>query len=314
MGIVANSNVPNLVIQLNVIDRGISYRGLVKTVPDNFWDNEVKPKMYPAWDTDKDRLIEFTWYDNNTYHCIRRKNIKNFKTGLYEWVDYEMEQSDVEAAKEFYEFLKDTFLRMEQILNEEFQEELGRIYGEVRSESWLSIRLARNFLLQETDFIFACSDVYMPEEEKARYALYRQKLRELPTIFADKLPSEIFFPMSPQAYTALYKDYWPDNDYLETDDKWIKLGSFFYTTFKEKMIKYLSVRDITDQLYSQAFIRSLGETPYGPGGYAWKGEAVNKVAEFPAEIVDAARVISELDGLLGRIEELEKAQPTGTPE
>ena len=54
---------------------------------------------------------------------------------------------------------------------------MGRMYGEVRTESWLSIRLARNFLLAETDYVF-CSDVTISDEKKAMYQTYRQKLRE----------------------------------------------------------------------------------------------------------------------------------------
>lgn len=52
---------------------------MLKVVPDNYWNDEVKPKLYPLWDTEKDRLVEFSWYDNNTYHCIRRKFIKILK-------------------------------------------------------------------------------------------------------------------------------------------------------------------------------------------------------------------------------------------
>jgi hypothetical protein len=269
MGIVAESNVPNILLQLNVMDRGITYRGMLKVVPDNYWNDEVKPKLYPLWDTEKDRLVEFSWYDNNTYHCIRRKFIKNFKTNEYEWKDYEIEQTDVDAARSFYEFLKETFLNIEQLINAEFQEEMGRMYGEVSSESWLSIRLARNFLLQETDFVFACSDVNISEEKKENYALYRQKLRDLPNLFADVPPNEVKFPMSPEAFTAIYKENHPGEEYLSSEDQWITLGSFFFTSFREKMVRYLTVRDVTDRLYTHAFIEAMRETPVRLEGTAW---------------------------------------------
>lgn len=127
--------------------------------------------------------------------------------------------------------MKETFLNIEQLINAEFQEEMGRMYGEVSSESWLSIRLARNFLLQETDFVFACSDVNLPEEKKENYALYRQKLRDLPNLFADVPPNEVKFPMSPEAFTAIYKENHPGEEYLSSEDQWITLGSFFFTSF-----------------------------------------------------------------------------------
>ena len=126
---------PIVILELNLLDRTINYRNIMKTVPDQYWDDSVKPKLYPLWDTEKDRLITFRYYDNASFHCTRRKFIKNFTTNTYEWKDYEMSENDVEAAAQFYDFLKETFLNIEQLQNAEFQEELGRMYGEVRSES-----------------------------------------------------------------------------------------------------------------------------------------------------------------------------------
>ena len=274
MSIVAEANVPNLLLELRLSDRTITYRGMMKVVPDGHWDSEVRPKLYPLWDTEKDRLIEFTWYDNNTYHCVRRKFIKNFKTGEYEWKNYEMEQTDVEAARSFYEFLKDTFINIEQIQNAEFQEEMGRMYGEVRTESWLSIRLARNFLLQETDYIF-CSDVTIDADLKAEYQTYRQKLRDLPAQFADVAVNEVKFPISPESFNAVYTVNNPGVDYLATEDQWTALGSFFFTQFRDKMARYLSVRDITDRMYNARFLEALRTNPVGMGGTAWSVEHQN---------------------------------------
>ena len=294
MGIVANSNVPNLILQLNLMDRSIVYRGMMKVVPDAYWTDTVRPKLYPLWDTDKDRLVEFTYYDNGTYHCTRRKHIKNFRTGEYEWKDYDMEQSDVEAANTFFEFLKDTFMNIEQLQNEEFQEEMGRMYGEVRSESWLSIRLARNFLLQETDFIFTVSDApAISDEKKEMYRTYRQKLRDLPATFADFNLSQVKFPMSPEAFEAVYKVNNPDAVYLDTEDQWTALSAFFFAQFRDKMARYLCVRDLTDRLYNSAFIEALKTNPVAIGveGTPWSNQHQN---------LDSIK--ASLDDLISRID------------
>lgn len=277
MGIVANSNVPNLILQLNLMDRSIVYRGIMKTVPDTYWTDTVRPKLYPLWDTEKDRLVEFTWYDNNTYHCTRRKFVKNFKTGQYEWKDYDMEQSDVAAAREFYDFLKDTFMNIEQLQNEEFQEEMGRMYGEVRTETWFTVRLARNFLLQETDFALL-PDSPLSDDMKALYTTYRAKLRDLPALFADiEDIKTIKFPMSPDAFVNVYKINNPDAVYLDTEDQWTLPAHFFYTQFKDKMVKYLMVRDITDRMYTDAMIRAMRENPVALGieGTPWSNQHQN---------------------------------------
>ena len=294
MGIVANSNVPNLILQLNLMDRTIVYRGMMKTVPDTYWNDTVRPKLYPLWDTEKDRLVEFTWYDNNTYHVTRRKFVKNFKTGEYEWKDYEMEQSDVDAARTFYEFLRDTFMNIEQLQNEEFQEEMGRMYGEVASETWFTVRLARNFLLQESDFSML-SDSPLSDDMKALYTTYRTKLRDLPAIFADvEDVKTVKFPMSPEAFVNVYKVNNPDAVYLDTEDQWTLPAHFFYTQFKDKMTRYLMVRDITDRMYTQAMIKAMREQPVALGieGTPWSNQHQN---------LDSIK--SSLDELLAKMEE-----------
>ena len=290
MGIVADANVPNIVLQLVLADRQIVYRGVVKVVPDQYWKDEVVPKLYPLWDTEKDRLVEFSYYDNATYHCTRRKHVKNFRTGQYEWKDYEMEQNEVAAATTFYEFIKDVFFNIESIEREEFQDEMGRMYGEVRTESWLSIRLARNFLLAETDYIF-CSDVTISDEKKAMYQTYRQKLRELPSTFADVEVSAVKFPMSPEAFEAVYKVNHPDAVYLEHEDQWLALSSFFFTQFRDKMARYLCVRDLTDKIYTEAFIAAAKSTPVKMQGTAWDVEHDN---------LDSIK--SQLDTLLEKLD------------
>jgi hypothetical protein len=287
---------PIVILELNLLDRTINYRNIMKTVPDQYWDDSVKPKLYPLWDTEKDRLITFKYYDNASFHCIRRKFIKNFTTNEYEWKDYEMAEDEAQEAANFYDFLKETFLNIEQLQNAEFQEELGRMYGEVRSESWLSIRLARNFLLQETDFIFTVSDApSIDAEKKEMYKTYRQKLRDLPATFANNAPTEVKFPMSPEAFEAVYKPNNPSAVYLNTEDQWTALSNFFFTQFRDKMSRYLCVRDLTDRLYNNAFIDALKTNPVAMSGInttPWSNEHQN---------LDSIK--ASLDILLKKLEE-----------
>ena len=54
------------------------------------------------------------------------------------------------------------------------------MYNEQKQVSPLTVRLARNFLLDETDWAMV-SDCGLSEEDKALYVKYRQKLRDLTT-------------------------------------------------------------------------------------------------------------------------------------
>ena len=106
----------------------------------------------------------------------------------------------------------------------------------------------------------SCSDVEIPDEKKEIYKKYRQALRDLPQNFGDVAPKKVKFPLSPEAYEIYKKDN-PGEEYLETKEQWIALSSFFYTTFRDKMVRYLSVRDVTDRLYMQAFVAAINENP-----------------------------------------------------
>jgi hypothetical protein len=260
MGIVTNSNLPNLILQLNVPQRSIFYKGITKVIPDNYWNDEIISHLYPLWDTDKDKLIMFTWYDNNTYHAQRRKYFKNFETGEYFWKDYEMEQMDNDEASLMFNLLKDTFYLNDSLENEEFQNELARIYAETTTTNWLTIRLARNFLLTETDWIFA-PDSDVGDEEKQLWIKYRRALRDLPSTVDTGLPDDINFPISPKVYTSLYLPENPEDEYLQTPNQWLPLSRHYLTTFREKMVKYLIVKEVTEGIYFQSFMNVLTSAP-----------------------------------------------------
>ena len=88
-------SVPVLQVQLDVIAQELSYMGSTKPVPENYWTDTLVPLLYPDWDSDKDKLITFSYYsDSNKYIAARRKYVRNFKTNTDEWKDYEMESVD----------------------------------------------------------------------------------------------------------------------------------------------------------------------------------------------------------------------------
>lgn len=257
MGIVTNSNLPNLVLQLNVPQRSIFYKGITKVVPDSYWNDEVVTVLYPLWDTDKDKLIMFTWYDNNTYHAQRRKYLKDFQKNEYFWKDYEMEQMDNDEAAKLYEFFKDTFYLNDSIENQEFQNELSRIYAETNSVNWLTVRLARNFLLTESDWIFN-PDSGINEENKDLWIKYRKALRDLPTnLTITGRPEDINFPINPKMYVDMFLHENEGVEYLSTSEQFLPLGEHYLTTFREKMVRYLIVKETTETIYYNTLLHTL---------------------------------------------------------
>lgn len=244
-----SADIPVLQVQLDTVQQEISYNGTIKIIPDNYWQDELVPFLYPLWDSDKDKLIMFSWFTNNTYYAKRRRFIKNFKTGEYEWIDYEMEQVDVEQAKQVRDKLVETFYLIDSIENEEFQTELSRMYGKQRQVSPFTVRLARNFLLSETDWALAV-DSPLDADAKAQYTLYRSKLRDLTT--ADEFstnPEGVKFPISPDFFNKVYSEDYPDREYLATDDQWLPISKHYLKLFREKIANFLVLKSLTESNY-----------------------------------------------------------------
>ena len=241
MSIVTESNVPNLVLQLNAVQRQIYYRGMYKDIPDNYWKEEIGPKLYPLWDTDKDKLILFTWYDNNTYHAQRRKFIKDFKINEYVWKDYEMEMIDSTDADQLFNLFKDTFYLIDSLEKENYKSELADAYYESKTVSWYGLRLARNFLLSDCDWTMLL-DADLTEEEKAQWVKYRQVLRNIPQESLSEEASEVIFPITPPDWKNYYQPNRPDEEYLETKDQYLKLAGHHLANFKERIFQHVLIK------------------------------------------------------------------------
>ena len=80
-------SIPILQVQLDVIAQELSYMGTSKPIPENYWKDTLSLLLYPDWDSEKDKLITFSYYsDSNTYIAARRKYVRNFKTNKDEYL------------------------------------------------------------------------------------------------------------------------------------------------------------------------------------------------------------------------------------
>ena len=198
-------SIPVLQVQLDVIAQELSYMGTSKPIPENYWKDTLLPLLY-HWDTDKDKLITFSYYsDSDKYIAARRKYVRNFNTNLDEWKDYEMEAVDNAKATTLKDKLIEGWYLIDSIESTNFQTELAQMYAKQATITPLSVRLARNFLLDESDWVM-CSDCPLSADDKALYATYRTKLRDLTGTAEFSGNAEgTKFPISPESvsYTHL---------------------------------------------------------------------------------------------------------------
>ena len=245
---------PVLQVELNVIGQELSYNGIPKPIPQTYWKDTLVPLMYPTWDTDKDKLITFYYYSDGTYTAKRRKYVMNFKTNTNEWKDYEMEQVASSVADTFKDKLVEGWYAIDAIENTEFQNELGAMYAKANAVSPLSVRLARDFLLTETDWVMV-GDSPLDADTKAMYTTYRQKLRDIPatTEFSTNVEGTKF-PISPDFYNKIYKTENAGKDYLATDDQFLPLASHYLKKYKDRIAHYLLTKSYTERAYFDTFI------------------------------------------------------------
>ena len=243
------ADAPVLQVQLDVINQEIEYNGTPKTIPESYWKDTLTPLLYPLWDSDKDKLITFQYFTNDTYVAKRRKYVKDFKNNTYSWVDYEMEQVGASEAKDLKDKLIDGFYVVDALENVEFNEELARMYSKQKAVTPLSVRLARNFLLDETDWT-QLPDAPIDADTKAQYTLYRTKLRELTESTEFSTDTEnTKFPIAPEFYNKIYKVDFPTEEYLATAGQFIEMGKHRLKKFKDKIAYFLTLKSETDATY-----------------------------------------------------------------
>ena len=243
------ADAPVLQVQLDVINQEIEYNGTPKTIPESYWKDTLTPLLYPLWDSDKDKLITFQYFTNDSYIAKRRKYVKDFKNNTYSWVDYEMEQVGASEAKDLKDKLIDGFYVVDALENVEFNEELARMYSKQKAVTPFSVRLARNFLLDETDWT-QLPDAPIDADLKAQYTLYRTKLRELTesTEFSTETAATKF-PIAPEFYNKIYKVDFPTEAYLQTGGQFMEMGQHRLKKFREKISYFLTLKSETDATY-----------------------------------------------------------------
>ena len=281
-------SIPVLQVQLDVIAQELSYMGTSKPIPENYWKDTLLPLLYPDWDTDKDKLITFSYYsDSNKYIAARRKYVRNINTNTDEWKYYEMEAVDNAKATTLKDKLIEGWYLIDSIENTNFQTELAQMYAKQATITPLSVRLARNFLLDEYDWVM-CSDCPLSADDKALYTTYRTKLRDLTGTAEFSGNAEgTKFPISPEFYNKIYKVENPSNTYLTTDDQFLPLANHYLKQFKDKIAHFMLLKSLTQTNYFSQLILEyqqakphLDETEEIPMDAAKKADFLNLLIQL----------------------------------
>ena len=160
----------------------------------------------------------------------------------------------------------------------------------------MTVRLSRNFLLDETDWVFV-EDSGVSADDKELYKTYRKKLRDLPADANTTDAAAVKFPINPQYFKDIYLKKNASATYLGDDGQFVKLSEHYGTTFREKMTAYLIVRSMTDGIYNKTFMDALktagvvydpneSVVKYGETLAGYTTEEVNKTKDYLTDLIN----------------------------
>ena len=255
-------------LQLDVLNQVIEYKGVTKVIPETYWRDTLLPFLYPTWDTDKDKMLLYQHNANGSYFIKRRKYVKDFSTNSFKWQDYEMETADATALTALQDKLKEGFFNIDSIEEVEYQDELARMYAKQGTVSAQTIRIARDFLLDETDWVFV-EDSPVSADDKELYKTYRTKLRDITkqNEFGVAAFDQVKFPISPKMFQKVHLPKHSGATYLGTDDQFLQLGAHYLKAFRDKIAHYLVTKSFTEKAYFDVLLQEynkLPETPWKP--------------------------------------------------
>jgi len=211
------------------------------------------------WHTDNDKISIFRCYEDGSYHCERRKNIYNYSTKEWEERVYLFDA----APENYVNDLRDILLSFYQSIKlKDIQNINDEIVNNIENISYIKNFLleTRYSLLSQSDYIFM-PDYPISEEDKKKWADYRQELRDITNQEAWKNDDYINIDMpvapdpKPQASTimdqlkrydiSIFENVFSDVD-LESSGKWnYKNIENYVTKISQLIIKSSIIRSLS---------------------------------------------------------------------
>jgi hypothetical protein len=284
-------------LTLNAFNKTINYKGISKTINDDYWEREIAPIITPIWDTPKDRLELFVYKEDKTYLVQRNKYVRNFKTKDGKWVSYEFDPAaitDFVPVEDLFNSVSEKFIQYKETGEAEYEKALQQKFRADATLNWDKVKLVRKFLLDESDWT-QVEDAPVTAEEKVLYQKYRTYLRELFNQNQVELPYDVCFPITPKEYLHRKTLDIPtvnvealgtqgvDEEYLFSEYHFWKLTSPAVNSFAQKMAIYVTMKSILDEDAKLSGVRPVRK---------FRDQTINLMTEteMRSDSVDAVKV------------------------
>lgn len=159
------------------VERYIIYRGAKLTITDEMF-TELLSLIPEVWNSDKDRLTQFVLFEDNTFFCVRNKDIYNFSRKETEDKTYFFNAATPLQISEIVKVLTDYFAKKKL---EEVDNFYDIIINSLSDLSFVKQRLLylRDMALAKSDYMFNSDYPFNNEEIKQAWINYRQEWRDI---------------------------------------------------------------------------------------------------------------------------------------
>lgn len=159
------------------VERYIIYRGAKLTITDEMF-TELLSLIPEIWNSDKDRLTQFVLFEDNTFFCVRNKDIYNFSRKETEDKTYFFNAATPLQISEIVKVLTDYFAKKKL---EEVDNFYDVIINSLSDLSFVKQRLLylRDMALAKSDYMFNSDYPFNNEEIKQAWINYRQEWRDI---------------------------------------------------------------------------------------------------------------------------------------
>ena len=238
-------------LYLNAFDKTIQYEGIIKTIDDDYWTSDIVPILYPMWDSDNDKLEVFVQYKDGTSRMNKTKYSRNQKTGVYKWISYQFDLAPFTTEiADLNTKLVEKWTEYRQGQENDLERALAASFANTAILNWTKVALIRNFLLMDSDWT-QLGDAPITAEQKAQWATYRQKLRDIPADQKNKSANTVVFPITPTKHAKLADSL----TYLDDVSHFYTIPQSVYSKFSTRIVNYLALAIGTVDIDEQPLVR-----------------------------------------------------------
>lgn len=181
-----------------VVDRYISYKGSKYSLSDEKFSSLLE-RIPAVWNTEKDRLISFSLYDDKSYSCFRKKDAYNFSTKETEEKSYFFDGVTDSEVDELIKILASFY---NECLMQDREDVYESIIDSIQNTSYIKERilLLREDILKRSDYMFNRDYTFKSPEEEQKWIEYRQQWRDITQqdFWINNDFSEFSLPVSPR--------------------------------------------------------------------------------------------------------------------